>query len=343
MTSSSKYVAFINDYFLRRFDARIVRDSWLESVLSHQEASVEASIQDEEQDHISKVRRLSTINDIDNALNEVDIAFRVSDDAMREVFKTFEFRPALDDLPQDPFSKEYIDYQFSLYEKISGKKYNVNNEASEWIDFNTHSTCPFPYYTQSFNTVSDQLMMVALIIRTLRLKSGAKILEFGPGWGNTTLALAQMGYQVTAIDIEQRFLKIVEARCSGLLTPPRMICGDFGEIENLEDSFDAILFYESFHHCSNHQSLIRHSRTHLAPGGQVMFASEPITDAFPMPWGLRLDGQSLWAIRKFGWLELGFTEMYFRELLLRNGLSLEKHNFPITELGTIFIARPLSP
>jgi hypothetical protein len=59
----------------------------------------------------------------------------------------------------------------------------------------------------------------------------------------------------------------------------------------------------------------------LTPEGRVFFAGEPITADFPMPWGLRLDGNSLWAIRKNGWLELGFREDYFRQALEQTGWS----------------------
>jgi hypothetical protein len=50
----------------------------------------------------------------------------------------------------------------------------------------------------------------------------------------------------------------------------------------------------------------------------VLWAGEPIA---PMsyPWGLRLDGYSLWSTRTHGWLELGFDEGYFAEVLARTG------------------------
>jgi hypothetical protein len=44
-----------------------------------------------------------------------------------------------------------------------------------------------------------------------------------------------------------------------------------------------------------------------------------------MPWGLRLDGCSLWAIRKNGWMELGFRDDYFRDALARTGWLGRKH------------------
>ncbi len=44
-----------------------------------------------------------------------------------------------------------------------------------------------------------------------------------------------------------------------------------------------------------------------------------------MPWGVRTDGESLWAIRRNGWLELGFHPDYFRQALGRVGLVAEVH------------------
>lgn len=101
----------------------------------------------------------------------------------------------------------------------------------------------------------------------------------------------------------------------------------------------AILFFECFHHCADHQDLIKGLDRVVSPGGKVIFAAEPITDDFPVPWGFRLDGESLWAIRQHGWCELGFQETYFRELLSKNGWAISKHVCTETPWGTIFVAK----
>jgi hypothetical protein len=77
----------------------------------------------------------------------------------------------------------------------------------------------------------------------------------------------------------------------------------------------------------------------LRPGGKVFFAAEPIDDSFPVPWGLRLDGESLWAIRRNGWLELGYQESYFVRTLHHLGWVSHKHVSPATHLAVIFEAR----
>ena len=71
----------------------------------------------------------------------------------------------------------------------------------------------------------------------------------------------------------------------------------------------------------------------------MVFAAEPITDAFYAPWGIRSDGQTLWAIRKFGWMELGFTESYFRKSMTRRGWTVEKFSSDASSLATVFVAR----
>lgn len=285
------------------------------------------------------VRLLSGLDQLDSVLKECDAACAISDDALREVFKTFEFRLSGVDLPTDPFSSEYRTFQFELYKRISGRDYKLENEFTPWLVTKHAVDRPFPYYTQSYRTVSDHILMLGLIIKVMALRPGARIIEFGCGYGNTAINLARMGYEVTAVDIEPRYLEIVDRQCRGFTSPPRTVLGDFSVIEKLQERFDAILFYESFHHCSDHQKLVASFEARLAPSGIVVFASEPIYEGNPMPWGLRLDGQSLWATRRFGWLELGFKESYFRDLLGESGWVCDKHIFPVTELGTIFVAR----
>ena len=293
--------------------------------------------EDNQRNEQRSIRRLSSLKELDRVLQEVDAAAAISDDAMRKVFNTFEFSIDIACLPPDPFSETYKDFQFGLYQKISGREYHVANEMCDFAN-EKHIHVPFPYYTESFQTVSDHLLMLGLIIKELALPPKASILEFGPGWGNTTLALAQMGYRITVIDIEQRYIDLIARRCHGLDNRPKLIQGDFAKVQDLVETFDAVLFYESFHHCSDHNELLRLLLNRLAPGGRVIFAAEPINEAFPMPWGVRLDGMSLWSIRRFGWLELGFSEKYFLEALRRSGFKVEKKNYPVTALGVIFVA-----
>jgi SAM-dependent methyltransferase len=285
---------------------------------------------------VPDVEIVSTLDRLDEKLTEVKEAWAVSDDRMREVFSGFRMI-APTDLPADPYGSEYREKQFELYRVISGRdSYEIDNEES---NFPVDPNRPFPYYTESPETVGHHLMAVGVIIQTMALAPGSTILELGSGWGNTTIALARMGYGVTAVDIDPNFVGLIKARAEKLSLEVDSRRGGYLEIDDLERQFDAVLFFESFHHCSDHMLLLDKLATVLVPGGRVFFAAEPITDSFPVPWGVRLDGESLWAIRDNGWLELGFQETYFIRTLQRMGWVTKKHVNPGTHLGVIFEAQ----
>jgi SAM-dependent methyltransferase len=115
--------------------------------------------------------------------------------------------------------------------------------------------------------------------------------------------------------------------------------GTFLEIDRLDRRFDAVLFFECFHHCSDHRDLVAKLADVITPGGRVFFAAEPVVETFPVPWGVRTDGESLWAIRRNGWLELGFQESYFLRMLAHAGWMVTKSTTDATYLGVIFEAR----
>ena len=234
-----------------------------------------------------------------------------------------------------PYSDEYRAAQFALYHRISARPaYTTDNEVS---GFTVDAKCPFPYYTKSASTVGDQLLAIGYLIKTMALPSGSSILEFGPGWGNTTMALAQMGYNVTALDIDPNFVQLIRDRGALLGLTPDARVGAFLDAGTIENFYDAVLFYECFHHCSDHVKLLGDLHHVVRPGGKVILAAEPIFDGFHAPWGLRLDGESLWAIRQNGWLELGFTESYFVETCLRQGWMVARHQSDVSALTSLFV------
>jgi len=244
------------------------------------------------------------------------------DDHLRVMFNEYETDYDLA-IPPDPFSEDYRLKQMELYKKLAGKNYSVSNEVTSF-DVNELLKSPFPYCHQSFETVGDTLLAIGFLIKKMALPKSATILEFGPGWGNTSIELAKTGYKVTTVDIEENFVKLISerARREGLANLTSLQ-GDFFSIENFNEKFDAVVFFESFHHCDNHQLLIEKIKRVLNPGGKIVFGAEPLVPDFPIPWGLRMDGQSLWAIRKNGWLELGFNRTYFSDLLKRNGMVVD--------------------
>jgi 2-polyprenyl-3-methyl-5-hydroxy-6-metoxy-1,4-benzoquinol methylase len=282
-------------------------------------------------------RIVRTLAELDERLEFLARAATVSDDELRRGFSTFRMELDLQ-MPDDPYSEEYHRKVFDLYEWLHGKPYAPSNEFT-LFEVARYTDVPFPYATQSGATVGNYLIGVGHVIRTLNLPPKSRILEFGPGWGNTTLALAQMGHHVTAIDIGQNFVDLINARAAKMNTQVEAIVGDFSMIGDLDGTYDAVLFFECFHHCANHLDLLAGLNRVVAPSGRVIFAGEPISKTMSVPWGLRMDGESLWAIRTNGWLELGFRRSYFLQTLKRYGWEAERVNCPETPSGEIFVAR----
>ncbi|NPD66426.1 class I SAM-dependent methyltransferase [Lichenicola cladoniae] len=240
-----------------------------------------------------------------------------SDDAMRRLFNSFRMDFS-SEAPADPFSPAYRDFQMTLYRTIAGRSYEILNERSHF-DTVGKAACPFPYYLKSSWTAGHHLLAIGYMLCKLELPPGARILEFGPGWGNTTIELARIGFDVTVIDIEPNFLDVICLRAATAGVTVTTIEDDFFHAETVEQPYDAALFFASFHHCDDHMRLLRALHRAVVPGGSVYLASEPIIAQYGTPWGVRMDGEALWAARNFGWLELGFDDVYFREALARTG------------------------
>jgi hypothetical protein len=84
--------------------------------------------------------------------------------------------------------------------------------------------------------------------------------------------------------------------------------------------------------------LIKSINDIIKPGGKIIFAAGPITNAFSMLWGFRLGGECLSAIRNNGWCELGFTKTYFQTVMNDNAWEIPSHNCLDTPWGSIFVA-----
>jgi 2-polyprenyl-3-methyl-5-hydroxy-6-metoxy-1,4-benzoquinol methylase len=272
------------------------------------------------------MQTISSLDELDLKLAECDAAQKISDDALRSVFTTFRMDFSAR-VPADPFSLEYHEFQMALYRRISGREYSPRNEQTNF-GVEELDRRPFPYSTGSCKTAGFFTMGVGFLLHSLDLSPGARVVEFGAGWGNTTISMAMVGLDVTAVDVESNFCELLRRRAKRQELNINVVNADFMWAETVDEPFDAAVFFECFHHCGDHMRLLHALRTAVKPGGRVYFGAEPIIPDFPMPWGLRMDGEALWAIRSNGWMELGFNEKYFRAALARAGWTAVKHVFP---------------
>lgn len=247
-------------------------------------------------------------------------------------------------LPDDPFSEEYRNAQIELYRAIAGVsdyKPSVNEVMSADVDELLRR--PAPFNAGSTAAAGDHLIAYGFVFRLLNLHPGDRVLEYGAGQGNIALLLATMGLDVTAIDISPDYIELIRRRAARDEVSLNAVVGEFGEPPPDNKPVDAILFFEAFHHSLDHVRLVRSLRELLAPGGRVVFAGEPILESPEQPWigpwGVRLDGVSLGAIRQDQCFELGFTTSYFLRMLMRNGFSVTFHPCADSFIGNSWIAR----
>jgi SAM-dependent methyltransferase len=264
-------------------------------------------------------RRVS-LDGLDAELSEAARLFASSEDQARSFLQSFELAPP-GGRPPDPFSTEYREWAWNLYHLISGQlEYTTANETSPF-DLAGAMVRPFPFATGSATVVGGDLVARGHLMRCIGdesfgLTSPGRIVEFGPGWGNLTMDLVATGFDVTAVEVDEKFCTLIQKRCAFpenlTVVPGDMLAFD------ATTPYDAAVFFESFHHCSDHLAMLRKLHEIVRPGGPVFFASEPV-QKMDYPWGPRLDGLSVWSTRSHGWLELGFDADYFDDALHRTG------------------------
>lgn len=242
----------------------------------------------------------------------------------------------------DHFDRKYREAVLELYRNIIGQPYSVEDKGLT-INLSNELAWGFPYGTQNATIIGSFLVAYGYLIRMLSLRPGAKILELDCGTAALTWHLSKSGYEVTAADINESNIALIKSMTEHLTAPPNVVRADIAKYQTSE-KYDAIIFFESFRHFIEHQDLLARCKGWLTPGGVIALAAEPIVDdsqpVVPYPWGLRLDGESLRAMYKYGWIELGFRDSYFVELLRRTGLHHERHRSTDVHWADVILARP---
>jgi SAM-dependent methyltransferase len=270
------------------------------------------------------IRPLGSLSELDAFLDECLQGKKEPDPAaLARMGKAYLKVPKGIRIPADPFSEDYRKAQDDLYALIAGRPYALRNEATEF-DFEAGKNDFFPYSTGNGAFVGAQLQSHGFAIKHIDLPRGARIVEFGAGWGNLTVQLMLMGYRMTAVELNPPSIALMAHRAEihgKSIAFAQMDMVEFAE--TARETFDAALFLASFHHAHGHQRLAANLGRILGPKGVAYFADEPIpptgSPSLPYPWGLRLDAANLYYVRRFGWLEQGFQAPYFKALMGRHG------------------------
>ncbi len=291
-----------------------------------------------------------TLDDVDlvvQAISEHDIVYGSPWDN----FRTANLRlPSWFKTGLNPYSETYARQQYKLWSLLTRheRPYEPELDEKEAPLANVDALRRPAYYmrrdAESVRLAADHIIATGMILKHSGLRPGCRALEYGAGFGQTALALARLGVEVDTVDISKVFCEYVREQAEFFQVPLTPFEGRFGWNPRGTQKYDLIFFYEAFHHCADFKSVVRDLKRHLTPGGRVLLVGEPISRSqnryLPYPWGLRLDAEPIAQIRRYGWMELGFTEDFLLRLFLDAGFSAERIDCAASVHGSGYIFRP---
>jgi S-adenosylmethionine-dependent methyltransferase len=103
-----------------------------------------------------------------------------------------------------------------------------------------------------------------------RSLSGSRILEIGCGTGSSTVALAEQGADVTAVDILESSIRVAKDRCKVYNLNANFLCANAAELHQIlaGQHFDLIIFFATLEHMTHDERVIAMKKTWdmLSPG-----------------------------------------------------------------------------
>ena len=251
----------------------------------------------------------------------------------------------------DPWSDAYAAQQHRLWALIAGvdRAYAVDSDEQD-MGWEQADPIRLPGFYQrrdalAIASAADQVLATGMLLKHCGLQAGDWALEYGPGFGQTALALARLGVRVDTVDISARFCEFVRQQGEHFQVALHAHQGPFGINPRPGQKYQLIWFYESFHHCVDFMSVVPQLRLHLAEGGRVILGGEPIVEqeyaAVPYPWGVRLHSEVAAVMRQTRWFELGFSEAFLYELFGHAGFSGRRIECEVSLFGRLYIFEPV--
>ncbi len=283
-----------------------------------------------------------TKENLDSFIAQTDDLGGPGASAASEFWSGFQYIPSTPvDQTLDPYSAEYFQQQCDLYHELSQR--TIEPEANELtaFDITEHVNAPNPYGSYDASNFVAHFLRLGFAIERAKLPPWPRVLDMGAGWGLSSEFLATLGARVTAVDINPAFVELIMRRQAVHKKSIRAIVGSFDNFEP-NGRFDAIFFYECLHHAMKPWELISRARHWLDPGGKIVFVGEPVNDHWWRNWGLRLDPQSVYCIRKFGWFESGWSKSFIVDCFRRAQMSVDFAESSDPNIGAACVATKLS-
>ena len=220
----------------------------------------------------------------------------------------------------DPFGEDYFEQQVKLYCEIAGRDLDQSEGEQMPVDVETNVMACNPYNNPDIRFIAKHARTVQTCLALADLPPGAAVLDMGCGWGLSSEVIAFTGARVTAVDINPAFVELVRRRAARLGLPIEAVEAEFDTYTDAR-RYDLLFFYECLHHSLKPWETIARLAPLVKPEGKIVWAGEPVNRIWWRNWGLRLDCDSVYCMRKFGWWESGWTPEFLTECFARCGFA----------------------
>jgi SAM-dependent methyltransferase/glycosyltransferase involved in cell wall biosynthesis len=180
----------------------------------------------------------------------------------------------------------------------------------------------YPMNMEAHDTGLRYLFYFMIVARSLGLRPGDHVLDFGAGSCFVSELLNRFGYLTVALDIDRDLLAIgqerlaMDSRCDRERS--QFVAGDGMQLPFQDASFDGLVCMNALHHMPDYRATLAEMFRVLKPGGRAVF-SEPGEEHSKSP-------ESILAMEQYGALEkdVVLSEIYdlakavgFRRMILK--------------------------
>ena len=152
--------------------------------------------------------------------------------------------------PADPYSAGSAAEVLRTWTAITGRDaFDAVMNETFTLDDADYLARPYPYSSSNPMEVGNYFGAVAAAVARTGGPPPRRIVEYGSGWGHLALALAQTGYDVTAVDLNPASVELLRLRAKVLGVNLDVAQCGFLEYES-DEPVDVVIFFESFHHCA---------------------------------------------------------------------------------------------
>jgi len=186
---------------------------------------------------------------------------------------------------------------------------HLNPAEKKWLH-----TKPFGNY--NYKESCMRLRDFSYIIELLSLKEDkvTTLLDLGCGTGWTSIMIAKLAVEVTAVDISDDMIAIARENARKENSWPKgkikFIVSDIEEI-NFKNQFDRVLIYDGLHHCPNEQKVLKNAYQALKPGGIILIVEPNKRHQY--------DPEAQKIAKRFGVLEKGYAPNYLKREMKKLG------------------------